>query len=387
MRFAKRMENFRSSVFTELKEKKKEYTLRTGKETIDLSIGSPKIIPDSSIMEVMQEAVSNPDNYKYAINELDELKEAIQTWYKKRYGVDLEKDEILCLQGSQEALCNLPMVVCDPHDLVLVPDPHYPIFVDGPHLAGADVLFMPMEEKNNYLIQLDEIDEEVADRCKMMIVSYPNNPTCATASDSFYEDLIRFAKKHDILVVHDNAYSELVFDGQVGKSFLSFVGAKDIGVEVNSFSKTYGMAGARLGVCVGNKEVIEQFRILKSNMDYGIFLPVQYAGIEALSHGGSTIEATRQMYQRHRDILVSGLRKVGWNVSYSPATMFVWARIPDAYKDSNDFVLDLLEKTGVVLTPGQSFGQAGKRYVRMALVQDDDSLKEACTRIKNANIF
>ena len=387
MRFAKRMENFHSSVFTELKEKKKEYTLRTGKETIDLSIGSPKIIPDSSIMEVMQEAVSNPDNYKYAINELDELKEAIQTWYKKRYGVDLEKDEILCLQGSQEALCNLPMVVCDPHDLVLVPDPHYPIFVDGPHLAGADVLFMPMEEKNNYLIQLDEIDEEVADRCKMMIVSYPNNPTCATASDSFYEDLIRFAKKHDILVVHDNAYSELVFDGQVGKSFLSFAGAKDIGVEVNSFSKTYGMAGARLGVCVGNKEVIEQFRILKSNMDYGIFLPVQYAGIEALSHGGSTIEATRQMYQRHRDILVSGLRKAGWNVSYSPATMFVWARIPDAYKDSNDFVLDLLEKTGVVLTPGQSFGQAGKRYVRMALVQDDDSLKEACKRIKNANIF
>lgn len=381
------MENFHSSVFTELKEKKKEYTLRTGKETIDLSIGSPKIIPDSSIMEVMQEAVSNPDNYKYAINELDELKEAIQTWYKKRYGVDLEKDEILCLQGSQEALCNLPMVVCDPHDLVLVPDPHYPIFVDGPHLAGADVLFMPMEEKNNYLIQLDEIDEEVADRCKMMIVSYPNNPTCATASDSFYEDLIRFAKKHDILVVHDNAYSELVFDGQVGKSFLSFAGAKDIGVEVNSFSKTYGMAGARLGVCVGNKEVIEQFRILKSNMDYGIFLPVQYAGIEALSHGGSTIEATRQMYQRHRDILVSGLRKAGWNVSYSPATMFVWARIPDAYKDSNDFVLDLLEKTGVVLTPGQSFGQAGKRYVRMALVQDDDSLKEACKRIKNANIF
>ena len=381
------MENFHSSVFTELKEKKKEYTLRTGKETIDLSIGSPKIIPDSSIMEVMQEAVSNPDNYKYAINELDELKEAIQTWYKKRYGVDLEKDEILCLQGSQEALCNLPMVVCDPHDLVLVPDPHYPIFVDGPHLAGADVLFMPMEEKNNYLIQLDEIDEEVADRCKMMIVSYPNNPTCATAPDSFYEDLIRFAKKHDILVVHDNAYSELVFDGQVGKSFLSFAGAKDIGVEVNSFSKTYGMAGARLGVCVGNKEVIEQFRILKSNMDYGIFLPVQYAGIEALSHGGSTIEATRQMYQRHRDILVSGLRKAGWNVSYSPATMFVWAKIPDTYKDSNDFVLDLLEKTGVVLTPGQSFGQAGKRYVRMALVQDDDSLKEACTRIKNANIF
>ena len=387
MQFAKRLETFHSSVFTELKERKIEYTKRTGKQTIDLSIGSPKIFPDSSIMNVMKDAVMDPDNYKYAINELDSLKEAIQAWYKNRYAVDLEKEEIICLQGSQEALCNLPMVLCDPKDKVLIPDPHYPIFEDGPHLAGAEVIYMPMKEENNYLIQLSDIDEQTAKETKMMIVSYPNNPTCATAPDSFYEELISFAKKYDIVVVHDNAYSELVFDGQVGKSFLSFPGAKEIGVEVNSFSKTYGMAGARLGVCVGNKEVIEKFRMLKSNMDYGIFLPVQYAGIEALTHGGSSIEATRQMYQEHRDILVTGLQEAGWNVPLSPATMFVWARIPDSYTDSKAFVLDVLEKTGVIFTPGQSFGESGKRYVRMALVQDGPVLKEACQRIKAANLF
>ena len=228
MRFAKRMDTFHASVFTELKEKKEEFTKRTGQKTIDLSIGSPQILPDSSIMQVMREAVSQPENYKYAINELDDLLLAIQNWYKKRYQVDLDKEEIICLQGSQEALCNLPMVLCDPGDVVLVPDPHYPIFVDGPHLAGAEVAFMPMKEENDYLIQFDEIDPELARRAKMMIVSYPNNPTCATAPDSFYEELIAFAKKYDILVIHDNAYSELVFDGKEGKSFLSFPGAKEI---------------------------------------------------------------------------------------------------------------------------------------------------------------
>lgn len=387
MRFAKRMDTFHASVFTELKEKKEEFTKRTGQKTIDLSIGSPQILPDSSIMQVMREAVSQPENYKYAINELDDLLLAIQNWYKKRYQVDLDKEEIICLQGSQEALCNLPMVLCDPGDVVLVPDPHYPIFVDGPHLAGAEVAFMPMKEENDYLIQFNEIDPELARRAKMMIVSYPNNPTCATAPDFFYEELIAFAKKYDILVIHDNAYSELVFDGKEGKSFLSFPGAKEIGVEVNSFSKTYGMAGARLGVCVGNKDVIQHFRILKSNIDYGIFLPVQYAGIEALCHGGSTIEETRAMYQAHRDILVGGLNRLGWKIKSSPATMFVWAKIPDSYSDSNAFVLDVLEKTGVVLTPGQSFGQAGIRYVRMALVQDGPTLQEAVNRFEKAHCF
>lgn len=387
IKFAKRMDMFQESIFTTLKETKLKYTEKTGKETIDFSIGSPNIAPEPGIIEIMKEAVTIGENYKYAINELPEMKSAIHDWYANRYGVELEEDELMCLQGSQEALSTLPLAVCDPGDIVLVPDPHYPIFSDGPKIANAKVEFMPMKEEYDYIIQLDQIDEEIAKKAKMMIVSYPNNPTCATAPDSFYEELIAFAKKYDIMVLHDNAYSELVFDGKKGKSFLSYPGAKEVGVELNSFSKTYGMAGARLGVLVGNKDVVHTYGVLKSNMDYGIFLPVQYAGIEALRNGGASIIETRQAYQDRRDALVSIFDQVGWHIPPSKATMFAWARIPDSYPDSQAFVLDLLEKTGVVVTPGQSFGQQGKRYVRLALVQDIEKIEEAARRIKKSHIF
>ena len=294
---------------------------------------------------------------------------------------------MICLQGSQEALSTLFLAMCDPGDIVLVPDPYYPIFSDGPKIAGAKVEYMPLLEEYNYIIQLDKIDEEIAKKAKMMIVSYPNNPTCAIAPDSFYEELIAFAKKYDIVVLHDNAYSEVVFDGKVGKSFLSFAGAKEVGIELNSFSKTYGMAGARLGVCVGNKEVIECYNTLKSNMDYGIFLPVQYAGIEALRHGGASIHSTCQAYQDRRDALCEIFDSVGWHIASSPATMFAWAKIPDQYEDSYAFTKDLLEKTGIVVTPGQAFGVHGKKYVRLALVQDIEDIKEAAQRIKKSENF
>ena len=360
---------------------------RTGNTTIDFSVGSPNIAPEPSIMKALQDAIMVPENYKYAINELPEMKAAIHDWYKDRYHVELTNDEMICLQGSQEALSTLFLAMCDPGDIVLVPDPYYPIFSDGPKIAGAKVEYMPLLEEYNYIIQLDKIDEEIAKKAKMMIVSYPNNPTCAIAPDSFYEELIAFAKKYDIVVLHDNAYSELVFDGKVGKSFLSFAGAKEVGIELNSFSKTYGMAGARLGVCVGNKEVIECYNTLKSNMDYGIFLPVQYAGIEALRHGGASIHSTCQAYQDRRDALCEIFDSVGWHIASSPATMFAWAKIPDPYEDSYAFTKDLLEKTGIVVTPGQAFGVHGKKYVRLALVQDIEDIKEAAQRIKKSEIF
>ena len=384
---AKRMDLFQPSIFTELKLLKQEYTKRTGNETIDFSVGSPNIAPEPSIMKALQDAVMIPENYKYAINELPEMKSAIHDWYSNRYNVELAENEMICLQGSQEALSTLFLATCDPGDIVLVPDPYYPIFSDGPKIAGAHVEYMPLLQEHDYIIQLDEIDEEIARKAKMMIVSYPNNPTCAVAPDSFYEKLIAFAKKYDIIVLHDNAYSELVFDGKVGKSFLSFEGAKDVGIELNSFSKTYGMAGARLGVCVGNSEVIECYNTLKSNMDYGIFLPIQYAGIEALRHGGAGIHSTCQAYQDRRDALCAMFDMVGWHIKKSPATMFAWARIPDKYEDSKAFTKDLLEKTGVVVTPGQSFGDQGTRYVRLALVQDFKDIEEAARRIKKSKIF
>ncbi|MGM9947262.1 aminotransferase class I/II-fold pyridoxal phosphate-dependent enzyme [Floccifex sp.] len=383
----KRMEAFQTSIFTNIKKMKEEYIQRTGNTVIDFSIGSPNIAPVSCIIETMKEKMDEPDNWKYAITDMDEMKQAIQTWYKERYQVDLAYDEMICVSGSQQALSILPMSICDPGDIVLVQDPYYPIFSDGPKIAGATIHYMPLLEENNYLIQFNQIDPEIARQAKLMIVSYPNNPTCAIAPDSFYEELIQFAKKNNILVLHDNAYSELVFDGKVGKSFLSFEGAKDIGVELNSFSKTFGMAGARLGVCVGNKDIIESFEMLKSNMDYGIFKPIQYAAITALKEGKESIAQTCLAYQNRRDALVKAFKEAGWNISKTPATMFMWAKIPDSYSDSMAFTKELLEKAGVVVTPGMAFGEQGKRYVRIALVQDEKEIMEAANRIQKANLF
>ena len=379
---ANRMQNFHASVFYNLNEEKQQYEKKTGKSTIDFSIGSPNIPCDPIIMKTMAEAVQKPENYKYAINELPEIKEAIQEWYKNRYNVQLETNEIALLQGSQEALSNLPLVFCNPNDGVLVPDPYYPVYVDAPRWAGADIIYMPLKEENDYLIDFSAITEEERQKAKMMIVCYPNNPTCAIAPDSFYLDLIQFAKENNILVIHDNAYSELVFDGKMGKSFLSYPHAKEVGVELNSFSKTYGMAGARLGVLVGNAEVIEKYKMLKSNMDYGIFLPVQYAGMEALKKGGKSIESTRNQYQHRRDVMVQAFHEAGWDLKASPATMFIWAKIPDTYEDSLAFSKELLKKTGIVVTPGVSFGSQGKRYVRFALVQDEAEILEAARRLE-----
>ena len=295
---SKRMEVFKPSVFTGLKYLKQDYTKKTGKDTIDFSIGSPNIAPEPSIMKVMQESVMVPENYKYAITDLPQVKEAIHDWYQNRYDVELEANEMVCLQGSQEALSTLFLATCDQGDIVLVPDPYYPIFSDGPKIAGATVEYMPLLEENGYLIDFDAIDPEIAQKAKMMIVSYPNNPTCAIAPDSFYEELIAFAKKYDIMVLHDNAYSELVFDGKIGKSFLSFEGAKEIGIELNSFSKTFGMAGARLGVCVGNKDIIEVYSTLKSNMDYGMFLPIQAAAVAALTGDQDCVYDTMKLMRQ-----------------------------------------------------------------------------------------
>lgn len=384
---AQRMKHFKTSVFTSLKELKEQYEKEHNQKTIDFSLGSPNITPDPQIMNVLAEAVEQPENYKYAVTALPQLIESIQKWYRNRYEVDLDKEEIVLLQGSQEALVNLPLIYCNEGDGILVPDPYYPVYVDAPKLAQADIIFTPLRRENNYLVDFSRITKEQRKSAKMMLVCYPNNPTGAAAPDSFYEELIRFAKENDILIVHDNAYSELVFDGKKGKSFLSFPGAKEVGVELNSFSKTYGMAGARLGVLVGNKKVIEAYRILKSNMDYGIFLPVQYAGIEALEHGGSAIQSTRQEYERRRDVTVKAFHAAGWPIQPSEATMFIWALIPEQYKDCEQFAQELLKRTGIIVTPGISFGPEGKRYVRIALVQDEQDILEAAKRLQTSGLF
>ena len=387
MKSAERMKYFRPSVFSRLDEEKRRLQEK-GEKIIDFSIGSPDIAPAPHIMEALLKAAEDPANYRYAIHDLPRLQQAITDWYRRRYDVELDPcSEVITLQGSQEALANIALTLCDPGDIVLVPDPYYPIFAQGPKLAGADVRFMPMKEENDFLIRFNEISEEVAKKAVLMIVSYPNNPTGAVADDRFYTELIAFAKRWDIAVLHDNAYSELVFDGKRGKSFLSYPGAKDVGVELNSFSKTYGMAGARLGVCVGNRELIAGYHRLKSNMDYGIFLPVQQAGIAALEADQNCVETTRKAYEHRRDLLVRHFGEAGWVIRPSAATMFVWARIPDAFADSEQFALSLLAECGIVVTPGTEFGAEGRRHVRIALVISDEQIEEAAQRLVRSCLF
>ena len=375
MKFANRMNQFGEGVFSRLAVMRKN-RLAQGKEVYDLSIGAPNIPPTKRIMEVMAEAVMKPANYVYAINDTQQLLEAVAQWYNRRYDVELNPETEICsLLGSQDGLSHIALSILDPGDVMLVPDPCYPIFADGPRIAGAELYYMPLQKENDYVIKLQDIPEEVARKAKFMLVSYPNNPTAA------------FAKKYDIIVLHDNAYSELVFDGQSCGSFLSIPGAMEVGVEFNSLSKTYGLAGARIGFCIGNKDVVGMLKTLKSNMDYGMFLPIQAAAVEALTGNQAVVAETRAAYEHRRDVLCDGLIEAGWHMEKPAGTMFVWAPIPDSYQDSESFVADLLDKTGVLVTPGSAFGPSGEGYVRMALVQSEDTMKKIVEAVAVSGIF
>lgn len=387
MKFANRMNQFGEGVFSRLAVMRKN-RLAQGKEVYDLSIGAPNIPPTKRIMEVMAEAVMKPANYVYAINDTQQLLEAVAQWYKRRYDVELNPETEICsLLGSQDGLSHIALSILDPGNVMLVPDPCYPIFADGPRIAGAELYYMPLQKENDYVIQLQDIPEEIARKAKFMLVSYPNNPTAAMAPESFYHEVVAFAKKYDIIVLHDNAYSELVFDGQSCGSFLSIPGAMEVGVEFNSLSKTYGLAGARIGFCVGNKEVVGMLKTLKSNMDYGMFLPIQAAAVEALTGNQAVVAETRAAYEHRRDMLCDGLIEAGWHMEKPAGTMFVWAPIPDSYQDSESFVADLLDKTGVLVTPGSAFGPSGEGYVRMALVQSEDTMKKIVEAVAVSGIF
>lgn len=387
MQFAKRMDQFGEGIFTTLLEIKRS-RLERGETVIDLSVGAPNIPPEKHIIEALCTAAADEKNYIYALSDQSELLEAVSSWYKERYDVELNpKTEICSLLGSQEGLAHISLSIVDEGDIVLVPDPCYPVFADGPLLAGAKLHYMPQKKENGYVINLQDIPEHVARKAKLMLVSYPNNPTTAMAPDSFYVDLIAFAKKYDIIVLHDNAYSELVFDGKDCGSFLAFPGAKEVGVEFNSLSKTYGLAGARIGFCVGNEEIVSRLKTLKSNMDYGMFLPIQQAAIAAISGDQSGVEATRKAYEHRRDALCDGLSALGWNIEKPEATMFVWAEIPSHYEKSEDFAMDLVTKAGVIVTPGSAFGPSGEGYVRMALVQDVEILKQTVDAVRQSGIL
>ncbi len=384
--FSTLINDFKPGIFGALNEKKEEL-LREGRKVYNLSVGTPDFRPAPHVMKAMQDACGNPENYKYSLADLPELLEAVCYRYEKRFGVHISTDEVMSVYGSQEAMAHIGMVFCDPGDVILVPNPGYPMFEMSGIMAKADVQYYSIEEKNGYLPDLESIPEETLKRTKYMIVSYPLNPVCVCAPDEFYVKLIAFAKKHDIVILHDNAYSDITFTGKPGKSFLSFEGAKDVGVEFYSLSKSYNLTGARISFVVGNRDIISRFRLLRSQIDYGIFYPVQLAAIAALTGPDDFIEEQREQYAARNRALCGGLRSIGWNVPDSQGTMFVWARIPEGYESSVDFCMKLMEQTGVIVTPGSAFGSNGEGFVRMALVVDLEMISEIIRVLDASGIF
>lgn len=386
MRFSEKFGEIKGNILVELDIRSKEL-ISQGREVINLSIGTPDFPPAPHVIKAVSEAFKKPENYKYGITESDELTDAVSLWYKNRYNVRLERKNIAVVNGSQEGIAHIAFPLCDAGDVVLVPDPCYQIFSFGPSMAGAEIHYMPLLKENNYVIDLNAIPEDTARRARLMVVSYPNNPTASVAPLSFYRELVAFAKKYDIIVIHDNAYSELVYDGERGISFLEVEGAKDVGIEFNSLSKSYNLTGLRLSFAVGNEEIIKRFKAFRSQIDYGVCMGIQLGAVAALTGGQDYVENIRQEYKKRRDTFIDALNSVGWRAEKTPATMFVWLPLPDGYTSSYDFCLEMLEKAGVLAVPGASFGKLGEGYVRAALVCPCDVLERAARNIGRSGII
>jgi LL-diaminopimelate aminotransferase len=386
MNFSDKFGQMNSNILLDLDMTKRELEAQ-GREVINFSIGTPDFPPDKHVIEAVSTALLDPENYKYGMTESPELIEAVCNWYKRRYGVELTENNICAVNGSQEGIAHIAFPLCNRGDIVLVPDPCYQIFSFGPTMADVELRYMPLLRENNYLIDFDAIDEETAKAAKMMVVSYPNNPTTAHAPREFYERLVAFAKKYDIIVIHDNAYSEMVYDYEAGGSFLATKGATDVGIEFNSLSKTYNLTGLRLSFALGNEEIIKRFRSFRSQIDYGICKGIQAAAIAALNGPQDIVERNRREYKKRRDTLCNGLCKIGWDVPTSDSTMFAWLPIPNGFTSSTEFTFELLKKAGVLCVPGSSFGKYGEGYVRMALVQPVERIEQAIKQIKESGIL
>lgn len=382
---ADRMKEFEEGIFQVLNEKKTEVE-NAGRKVYNLSVGTPDFPPAKHIMDAVVEAAKKPENYKYSLRVIPELQKALIDRYRTRYGVEIKPSEFTAVYGSQEGIAHIALAFCNPGDIVLVPDPGYPIFSIGPMLAEADVRTYPLLSQNQYLPDLKGMDSELKKKAKLMIVSYPLNPICKIAPDAFYDELIAFAKENEIIIVHDNAYSDIVYDGHIGKSILSHEGAKDVCVEFYSLSKSFNYTGARMGFLVGNEYLVQTFQKLRSQIDYGAFLPVQYGAAAALSGSDEGVRAQCVEYQKRRNALCGGLRSIGWDIEDSEGSMFAWAAIPEGYTDDVAFVMELLEKSGVLCTPGSSFGERGKGHVRFALTMPVEQIREAVEAIDQSGM-
>ncbi|WP_044748366.1 LL-diaminopimelate aminotransferase [Bacillus alveayuensis] len=383
---SERMNAFRASIFSELAAYKKQ-KISQGYEIIDLSIGSPDLPPPAFVMDTLATFVKEESKYGYSLSGTDEFLEAVVNYYSTNYRVKLNKEtEVLCLMGSQDGLVHFPMVFANPGDIILVPDPGYTAYATGIAMAGAVPYFMPLRKENEFLPDISSIPAHIAERAKIMILNFPGNPVPALATEAFFKEAIAFAQKYDIIILHDFAYSELYYDGHKPISFLSLPGAKEVGVEMSSLSKSFNMAGCRIGYLTGNEEIIKAFASLKSNLDYGVFLPIQKAAAIALQKGASFCEQNRKIYESRRNRLVEGLASIGWTVDSPKASMFVWAEIPKGWT-STDFTYALIDRANVVVTPGQAFGPHGEGFVRIALVQDEEKIRQAIANLAKSGIF
>lgn len=372
-----------SAIFSEVAEWKKEARAR-GLELIDLGIGSPDGPPTETVIQALEEGVRTLDYYGYPTSEgSSEFRQAVAEWYAHRFGVTLDPDkEVVSLMGSQDGLAHLAMAVTNPGDTAIVPDPGYPIYSAGLVLAGVESYPVPLLPENDFLPDLDAIPEAVLNTSSFMLLNYPSNPLSAVADLSFFEKLVYLGVKHDLLLVHDIAYSELAFDGFRPPSILQIEGAKRIAVEFHSLSKSFNMAGCRIAFMVGNEEVVSAMKTLKSNIDYGVYQAVQHAGIAAMREDirSGIGQRNAAVYQRRRDLVVDGLREWGWSIPKPRATMFLWAPVPEGWT-SRQISREMAAETGVIVIPGDAFGKHGEGYVRIALVQEEDRLKDAVERM------
>lgn len=358
-----------------------------GVDLIDLGMGNPGGPTPQPVVEAAIAALRDPNNHGYPPFEgTAGFRRTITEWYDRRYGVKLDPDgEALPLLGSKEGLTHLALAYINPGDLVLVPSPAYPAHFRGPAIAGGEVWEVPLSADNDWIIDLGRIPEDIARRAKVFYFNYPNNPTGATAPREFFVEMVEFARRYEILLVHDLCYAELAFDGYQPTSLLEIEGAKDISVEFHTLSKTYNMAGWRVGVVVGNRHIIQGLRTLKTNLDYGLFSALQAAAEAALNLPEIYLHQVQQRYQTRRDFLISQLETLGWQVIKPKATMYLWVPCPPGM-GSTDFALEVLQKTGVVLTPGNAFGEGGEGYVRVSLIADRDRLQKAIDRLQDAGI-
>lgn len=387
MQASQRLDRFGAEVFASLNNKLLALKAQ-GKTIYNMSVGTPDFKPYNHVVEALTQAAQDPEMWKYALRDLPELKQAVCDYYERRFGVSgITPSMVQSCNGTQEGVGHLGLALLDPGDTILVPDPCYPVFEAGAKIADAKLEYYPLIAEHNYLPYVAGIDPEVADRAKYMIVSLPANPVGSVGTPEVYEEIIAFAREHDLLIVHDNAYSDIVFDGEPGGSFLQYPGALEVGVEFFSLSKSFNVTGARIGFLVGREDVVSAFAKLRSQIDFGMFLPIQKAAIACLNGPRDEVEAQRLKYQERRDVLCDGLEGLGWERPNAHGSMFVWAKLPGGRTDSMAFCEELMEKAGVVVTPGASFGPSGEGHVRMALVLPPDQIALTVEAIREAGLY